>query len=642
MKMPRANWRIRPGSYDEGVMHEWLLANGLGGYASSTAIGANTRAYHGLLVAAMRPPAGRMLLLSSLDEELDMDENNHTDINYQLSNHQYPGAIYPHGFRYLREFSLDPFPHFVYRVGNTMVDKTVFMVHAENTTLFHYTVSKASGSMMIVPLVTCRSFHAASKLPEICQEEMERGTRLTSICDFFILSDKARYIKKEDVYYNLEYETERLRGLPWRENCFSPGYFEIELDGPTSFSLMASTDRCTIPLFQRLQRIEMNRLKDIENKLDSQIKRLSDAADSFVVNRGVGRSIIAGYHWFDDWGRDAMISLPGLLLVTGRYEDARSVLKTFAGSIKDGLLPNDLGAGSYNSSDASLWFIQALSSYFSHTKDKELVRQLWQKLLQIIERYCGFGSSIRIDSDSLLITGPALTWMDAQVDGKPVTPRAGKACEINALWYGSLMTMDRFARVIGQPWDIDLAEKVKKSYQKFWNSENGCLFDVLSPEDASIRPNQIIAAAVPELLPDLKRRSVFEVVTRELLTPYGLRTLSPRDPRYCGKYEGGPRQRDEAYHQGTIWPWLIGPYIDAHLSINGYSSVSRVKAKEILRTLLELKTAGINTIPEVFDGDAPHRPGGCISQAWSVAEVMRAWSENVLEKNGTRCINVKD
>jgi len=640
--MPRATWRIRPGSYDEGVEHEWLLANGLGGYASSTAIGANTRAYHGLLVAAMRPPAGRMLLLSSLDEELAPDENNHTDKNNQLSNHQYPGAIYPQGFRYLREFSLDPFPHFAYRVGNTKVDKTVFMIHAENTTLFHYTVSEACGSMMVVPLVTCRSFHAASKLPEISQEEIEGGTRLKSICDLFILSDKARYIKKEDVYYNLEYEAERLRGLPWRENCFSPGYFEIELDGSTSFSLMASTDRCTIPLFQRLQRIEMNRLRDIENKLESQIKRLSDAADSFVVNRGDGRSIIAGYHWFDDWGRDAMISLPGLLLVTGRYEDARSVLKTFAGSIKDGLLPNDLGAGSYNSSDASLWFIQALSSYFSYTKDKELVRQLWQKLLQIIERYCGFGPSIRIDSDSLLITGPALTWMDAQVDGKAVTPRAGKACEINALWYGSLMTMDRFARVIGQPWDIDLAEKVKKSYQKFWNSENGCLFDVLSPEDASIRPNQIIAAAVPELLPDLKRRSVFEVVTRELLTPYGLRTLSPRDPRYCGKYEGGPRQRDEAYHQGIIWPWLIGPYIDAHLSINGYSSVSRVKAKEILRTLLELKTAGINTIPEVFDGDAPHRPGGCISQAWSVAEVMRAWSENVLEKNGTRCINVKD
>jgi predicted glycogen debranching enzyme len=634
--------RIRAGSYDEGVEHEWLLANGLGGYVSSTAIGANTRAYHGLLVAAMHPPVGRMLLLSSLDEELANGENNHTDKNNRLSNHQYPGAIYPQGFRYLREFSLDPFPHFAYSVGNTKVDKTVFMVHGENTTLIHYTVSEACGAMMIVPLVTCRSFHSASKLPEISQEEIEGGTRLTSICDLFILSDEARYIKKEDVYYNLEYEAERLRGLPWRENCFSPGYFEIELDGSTSFSLMASTDRYTIPVVQRLYKIEMNRLREIENKLEPQMKRLSNAADSFVVKRGDGRSIIAGYHWFDDWGRDAMISLPGLLLVTGRHEDARSVLKTFAGSIKDGLLPNDLGAGSYNTADASLWFIQAVSSYFSCTKDKELVRQLWQKLLQIVERYCGFGPSIRMDSDSLLITGPALTWMDAQVDGKPITPRAGKACEINALWYGSLMTMERLARVTGQPWEIDLAEKVKKSYQKFWNSENGCLFDVLSPEDASIRPNQIIAAAVPELLPDLKRRSVFEVVTRELLTPYGLRTLSPRDPRYCGKYEGGPRQRDEAYHQGTVWPWLIGSYIDAFLSINGYSGESKVKAKEIIRSLLELKTTGINTIPEVFDGDAPHRPGGCISQAWSVAEVIRAWSENFLEKNRMRRINVKD
>jgi len=628
------SWAIRPQSYHEGAKHEWLVANGLGGYASSTAICANTRAYHGLLVAAMPPSMDRRLLLSSLDEELIIESK------YQLANHQYPGTIYPEGFRHLQEFSLDPFPHFAYQVGTTRVEKTVFMVHGENTTVTQYTASgsesESSGSMKIAPLVTCRSFHAASELPIIHQEEAAGGTRLVSGCDLFLLSDLAKYVKREDVYYNLEYETERLRGLSWRENCLCPGYFEIEMDGATSFSIMASTDRRSMPTIERLKKIELNRLAELECKLEPQLRRLSNAADSFMVKRGNSRSIIAGYHWFDDWGRDAMISIRGLLLATGRYDDARSVIETFAGTMENGVLANDLGAGSYNTVDASLWFIQAVFSYFSYTKDKELVVRLWQKLQQIVERYSGSSSSISMDSDSLIISGPALTWMDARVDDQPVTPRAGKACEINALWYSSLKMMESLAQNIGQPWDVDLARQVKQSYQKFWNSENGCLFDTLNPEDASIRPNQIIAATVPDLLPDLKRKSVVEVVTRELLTPYGLRTLSPRDPRYHGRYEGGPRQRDEAYHQGTVWPWLIGPYVDALLSVNEYSKESRGKAKEILWPLINMNCAGINTIPELFDGDMPHRPGGCISQAWSVAEVMRAWSENVIGKETGR------
>lgn len=624
--MPRSTWAIRPESYHEGVKHEWLVANGLGGYASSTAICANTRAYHSLLVAAMHPPTDRRLLLSCLDEELT------TDCRYQLANHQYPGTVHPQGFRHLQEFSLDPLPHFRYQAGDTRVEKTVFMVQGENTTVTQYTVSGSGGSMRIIPLVTCRSFHAASELSAMHQEEVDGGTRLVSGCDLFLLSDKARYVKKEDVYYNFEYETERLRGLPWRENCFNPGYFEINLDKTISFSIMASTDRRAMPTIQRLKKVELDRLAELDSRLEPQLKRLSSAADSFVVKRGDGRSIIAGYHWFDDWGRDAMISMPGLLLVTGRFDDARSVLETFAGTMKEGVLANDLAVSSYNTVDASLWFIQAVFSYFSYTKDKELVRLLWQKLLQIIERYSGSSSSVRMDADSLIVSGPALTWMDARLDGRPVTPRAGKACEINALWYSSLKMMESLAQVIDRPWDADLAERVKQSYQKFWNSENGCLFDTLNPEDASVRPNQIIAAAVPGLLPCLKRKSVVDVVTRELLTPYGLRTLSPRDPRYSGRYGGGPRQRDEAYHQGTVWPWLIGPYVDALLSVNEHSAESRGKAKELLRSLINNESTGINTIPELFDGDSPHRQGGCISQAWSVAELMRAWAENALGK----------
>ncbi len=571
-----------------------------------------------------------MLLLSSLDEEIISDKK------YQLANHQYPGTIYPQGFALLQQVSFDPLPHFYYLAGNTSVEKTVFMVHGENTTIINYAISKGNGLMRIVPLVTCRSSHAASDLPAIRQEQINRGTLLKANCnlsncnlssfDFSILSDNARYIKEELVYYNFEYQEERKRGLSWRENCFCPGYFEIDLEASDSFSIMASTKRRVMPVVQRLLLKEQKRLTNLGEKQEMPLKKLAQAADSFIVKRDEGKSIIAGYHWFDDWGRDAMISLPGLMLVTGRFEDAKSVLLTFAKAMRRGVLPNDLGALSYNTADASLWFIQAAFSYFEYAKDLELICRLWPKMQEVIEHYSGSGPSIRLDSDSLIVSGPALTWMDAQVDGRPVTPRAGKACEINALWYCSLRKMERLAEAIGQPWDGSLVDRVKQSYQKFWNSENGCLFDVLDHEDASIRPNQIIAAAIPDLLPDLKKRSVVEVVTRELLTPYGLRTLSPRDPRYTGRYEGGPRQRDEAYHQGTVWPWLMGPYIDAFLSVNGYSSQSKVQAMQILEPLVNLDVGGINAIPEVFDGDAPHRPGGCISQAWSVGEVMRAWA----------------
>ena len=621
--MSGATRRLKPLSYNQGAACEWLVANGLGGYASSTSIGANTRAYHGLLVAALHPPTNRMLLLSSLDEELIMDNGD----RYMLSNHQYPGAIYPQGFRHLQGFMLHPIPNFSYKVGNGMVDKSIFMVHGENTTIVHYSISDISGRIRILPFITCRSFHAASDLPSMLQEEGANGTRISSVCDLFLLSDEARYVKDEMVYYNYEYEQERLRGLPFRENLLSPGYFEMELDGQTSLAISASTMRQAMPIAQRLEKLERKRLLDLEDTVAAPLKNLAQAADSFIVKRDMGKSRIAGYHWFDDWGRDAMISLPGLLLVPGRLLDAGHVLSTFADAMLDGLLPNDLGARSYNTADASLWFIQAAFSYFRCSRDKELIRRLWPKLIEVVERYSMDGPSIRMDSDSLIISGPALTWMDAQADGRPVTPRGGKACEINALWYGSLRAMEELARELVKPFGLDLSDRVRQSYQKFWNSENGCLFDVLDHEDASIRPNQIIAAAIPELLPELKRRRILEVVTRELLTPYGLRTLSPRDPRYCSRYEGGPRQRDEAYHQGTVWPWLIGPYIDALLSVNGSSSDSRAKAEEILSPLMlmGLDAGGICTIPEVFDGDAPHRAGGCISQAWSVAEVMRAW-----------------
>ncbi len=301
----------------------------------------------------------------------------------------------------------------------------------------------------------------------------------------YLLSDKARYVPQEATYYNFEYEQERRRGLAWKENLFCPGYFELELAGDASFSIAASTLRSTMPDEAEELRRETSRLR----RLQAPVPALAVAADSFVVRRGDGLSVIAGYHWFDDWGRDAMISLPGLLLAAGRFDDARSVLRSFAAALKEGVLPNDLGARSYNTVDASLWFIQAVFSYYDYSRDLDLVRQLWASLLEVVKRYSRQGEDFGMDKDGLISSGPALTWMDARVEGKPVTPRSGKACEINALWYSGLRKMEALAAGLEEPWDSDLAGKVKESYQRFWNSETGCLFDLLDPKDASIRPN---------------------------------------------------------------------------------------------------------------------------------------------------------
>jgi predicted glycogen debranching enzyme len=604
-----------PQSYEQGAGIEWLVANGLGGYASSTANASNTRSYHGLLVAALRPPTGRMLLVSSLDEELG---------GVSLACHRYPGVIHPQGFRYLQEFWHDGLPRFIYQVGSARIEKTVFMIHKENTTIVSYKVHNAHGKMSLVPLVHCRSFHSASDLPSIRQEPGQTGTLLKSAFEFSILSDKARYVPQELTYYNLEYEEERRRGLSWEENLFCPGRFEIDLSGEdTTFAFAATTCRSAMPDWQTEQYIEHSRL----NALSAPLPHLARAADSFVVQRGRGLSLIAGYHWFDDWGRDAMIALPGLLLCTGRLSDARAVLRSFAGAMQNGVLPNDLGARSYNTVDASLWFILAVCRYYRYSHDANFARELWPKMQAVLERYSCPGEDFGKEEDGLIRSGPALTWMDARVDKEPVCGREGKCCEINALWYLGLVKMQSLAASLGEEWKIGLAETVRQSYQKFWNSKAGCLFDVIDPADASIRSNQIIAAAVPGLLSRAQQKSVLETVTCDLLTPFGLRTLSPHDPRYVGRYEGGPRQRDAAYHQGTVWPWLMGPYVDALLNVSGYTLESKKAARALLRQLVDKNGCRSGLIPEIFDGDMPQRPGGCIHQAWSVGEVLRAWAK---------------
>ncbi|HOK57403.1 MAG TPA: amylo-alpha-1,6-glucosidase [Methanothrix sp.] len=602
--------------YSDGISREWIVTNGIGGYASSTSIGANTRAYHGLLIASLSPPVDRWLLLSSLDETVN---------GIELANHQYPGVVHPQGFRYLVSFTAEPLPTYLYRVNDVELTKQIFMIHGENTTVIKYHISGDS-SIRIMPLVTSRSFHAVSGRPEIRQEAVERGVLLRSRCDLRIVSDRARYVRDEMWYHNFEYEAERARGLGWREDLLRPGWFEADVNGELDLSIAASM--VMVDANESAIENEMERRRKVLSTLPEEIRSLAIAADSFLVRRGSGMSIIAGYHWFDDWGRDAMIALPGLLLCTGRFDDARAVLRTFSEHVRHGLVPNDLGAGSYNTVDASLLFIRAVCEYFRHTSDLTFIRELWPRLMSIIECYTTRTPVGYMDSDLLISSSEGATWMDARVDGRCVTPRAGKCVEVNALWYEALRSLEELSEATSMEWRWHgLADRVRRSFRRFWNPA-GYLYDTIDPYDGSVRPNQVIAVAFSQGLLSLDRtRAVVRNATEELLTPYGLRTLSPGDPAYIGRYEGSPRERDRAYHQGTVWPWLIGPYITAYLKACRCSKRSRMHALSLLRPLLEERRYGIGTIAEVYDGDPPHRPNGCISQAWSVAEVIRAFLE---------------
>ena len=634
--------KIHPRSYDEGAKREWLITNGLGGYASSSILGANTRSYHGLLVAALDPPNKRTLILSSLDEELISESH-----RSQLACHQYPGVIYPEGYRHLEEFRRYPIPTFLYRTEDgASVEKRVFMVQGENTTVVSYRID-GSGLFKVVPLVNCRSFHVASRSPPMEQSALKiegggSGVRLRSECEFTLASDRARYVRGGVWYNNLEYQVERERGLAWREDAFSPGWFEVRVDGSLSFSIVASVGRDSPEWTEELLIREVGRVEKLRanGRRDPRFMQLAAAADQFLVRRGAGKSIIAGYHWFNDWGRDAMISLPGLLLTTRRFDEARAVLACFAGAMKNGLLPNDFGAEGYNTIDAALWLFEAVYKYWTYSGDLSLVEELFPSLLAIVDRYSRETPGSRCDGDGLIVSEPGLTWMDARVGGEFVTPRAGKACEINALWYNALKVVELFGRELEREMDLEtceisdggLAERVRDSYQKFWNPDMGCLFDLIEETDPAVRPNMVIAASLPFTPLDADEiRGVVAIATEKLLTPYGLRTLSPEDPAYLGRYGGGPEERDRAYHQGTVWPWLIGPYITARLKSGRHSKKERDEARELLRPLMDQDgQIGVGTICEVFDGDEPHRPGGCISQAWSVGEVMRAWSEDVM------------
>lgn len=643
-------------TYEEGIKKEWVIGNGLGGYASSTIIGAGTRTYHGLLVATPENSPGRLLLLSSLDEEISVNEE-----VYKLAVHKYPDTISPTGFQHLSEFIRYPFPLWVYRPGDFIIKKKVFMIHNSNTTCVLYDItSRREGAVLkIFPLISSRDFNLTARAGYLSffQRAGPSGVKLASSTGFtFSISSNLQYHPEPVWYFNLEYDTEMQRGLNFQEDNFNPGWFEGELkEGTSRFFVAASTEDVSSFTLEKVDKLylrEANRqnLLALDSKLIEPFAlKLLKATDPFVVkNRSSGENtVIAGYHWYSDWGRDTMISLPGLLLIPYRFEEARSVLNNFSKYCRRGLVPNTFpafgGDPVYNTVDASLWFIHALNRYFAYTQDFLFLTDVWDTVDEIINFYCdGTDFGIEMDSDYLIRQGPQLTWMDAKVGEWAVTPREGKACEVNALWYSSLKTASYLGILLGE--DVSsyetLAAGVASNFEDaFWNPEADCLFDLIYEDetgnlikDPAIRPNQIFAVSLPyTMLSPEKEKAIVDRVEKDLLTPFGLRSLSTDHFLYKGQYLGDALTRDTAYHNGTVWPWLLGAFVKAYLKTHGYED-SNV---EYMKSILEgfdghLESAGIGGISEVFDGDYPHAPGGTIAQAWSVAEILRAYVEDVL------------
>jgi predicted glycogen debranching enzyme len=654
IQFERETWR----DLEAALRREWLETNGIGGFASSTIVGLNTRRYHGLLVAATKPPVGRKVLLSKLEETLWIDGK-----RFDLSANRYPGVIHPQGFHYLKQFRLDPFPVFTYEVEGIEMEKSVFMIHGENSAVIHYEVRKnhrpeapKNLQLEIRPLIAFRDYHGTTRENGVIDPTVQERSGLARVTPYhglptLHLAHNAFELRKTgDWYRNFEYDAERERGLDWSEDLFNPFALCFDLRLRSQASIIASTEQRDVSQAVEYKRAEITRRRQalVASPIeDGFAQSLAAASGQYLVSRGDKKTVIAGYHWFGEWGRDTMIALPGLTLPTGKYDVARSVLRTFAKHVDQGMLPNrfpDAGERpEYNTVDAALWFFEAARAYLAYTGDLEFVRdELYPLFVDIISWHArGTRYGIKVDPSGLLASGDLgvqLTWMDAQVDGWVVTPRRGKPVEIQALWYNALCIMEdlasRFGDEAARKRYRHMAAVARWSFNRlFWNEKLGCLYDVVNGgrPDPSIRPNQIFAVSLPHsMLPRDRARSVVEKVEEHLLTPFGLRSLAPSDPQYRGCYTGGPPDRDGAYHQGTVWSWLLGPFITAYVKVNGGSEEARRQAQAWLSPLeSHLAEAGLGHISEIFEGDAPHRPCGCIAQAWSVAEILRVYFEDV-------------
>jgi len=651
------------------ISKEWLVTNGRGGYASGTIAGAATRRYHGMLIAALAAPLGRTMMLNHMWEEVRLPGGE----VMRITAHEQHGDLHLHGAVHLESFGLElGLPVWHYRVGEHLLEKRVLMPYLHNSVLIRYQLIEGGAPLRlrVHPTVHFRSHEAPVSTPlfgpygiHIVEDRYEI-TGETQYPPLRLRSGgvaKPAFVNAPHTEQEVIYRVEFGRGYESRGKLWSPGYFRADLGTGHDIVLIASVEEWAMidalppteawaaeyerrrGLLERAARhAQVNVGAELVLASDQFLIEPSGRTEDTARARAAGeqlRTVIAGYHWFTDWGRDTMISLEGLAVDTGRQREAGFVLRTFAHYVRDGLIPNmfpdQSTEGLYHTADATLWYFHAIDRYVACTNEIGILEHLLPVLHDIMAAHIqGTRFGIHMDPDDALLSqgaeGYQLTWMDAKVDDWVVTPRRGKAVEINALWYNALRLVERWTHDLEGPSVAseyrDIADRARASFNKrFWYEQGGYLFDVVDGEDGddpACRPNQVFAISLPNPVLDRQRwEPVMQVVQEKLLTPFGLRSLSPDHPDYKPRYFGDLRARDAAYHQGTVWAWLIGPYIDAYLKVH---PEDRVGARRLLDGLLaHLDDFGVGSIAEIFDAEPPYTPRGCIAQAWSIAEVLR-------------------
>jgi predicted glycogen debranching enzyme len=630
------------------------VTNGLGGFASGTVAGANTRRYHGFLMASLSPPVERTLLVAKIETSVQ-----YLGIETDLSANEFAGGtVSDQGFIHLESFAVeDGIPIWRYAVADALLEQRIFMAPETNTSYLRLELLRASQPLRVTlkPLVTYRDYHShgrglrAFQLDadaEQCRVQAFAGAR-----PYRLSISRGRYSAAPAWYWNFWHRMEAERGLDALEDLLTPGSFAADLSLQQPVYLVATAETAAPApgdeVLSALKAASQRLIAPLPRTAPAWIRTLAQASDQFIVRRGgaaasqAAYSILAGYPWFTDWGRDTMISLPGLATSLRRYDLASGILRTYAGFVDRGMLPNcfpDVGeAPQYNTADATLWMFHALDDYLQAKRDPDLVRDLFPILMSIIHAHAeGTRYGIRVDpADGLLRAGEPgtqLTWMDAKHGDEVFTPRIGKPVEINALWLNALDVAARLASVGRNVSEKRFCEallaRAGSSFARFWDEEHARLYDVIDVDggrtlDARIRPNQILAVSLPYCtLSQEQMRAVVDCCGRELLTSHGLRSLSPKDPGYIGRYEGDGRKRDAAYHMGTVWGWLLGPFVRAHYRVHGDARLAKSFLEPVAQ---QLNGACLGSIGEIFDGDAPHGARGCFAQAWSVAEILRSW-----------------
>jgi predicted glycogen debranching enzyme len=631
---------------------EWLETNGLGGFMSSSITGVNTRSYHGLFTPAIKPPVERMVMLSKMDEFIQIGDRK-IDLNVNL----FTGKLCGEGMNYLNKFRKDLFPEFYYRIDNIEIKKTLAFLHGEDTAVIIYEIKNAPEdiSFKLRPYFAYRDYHSLNQANNHVNQRalFGKGTLkvrpYNEVPDLFISIENSSFYFDPQWIMNFEYKAEKERGMKYNEDLYCYGHFLVKTGGNTKFGVVISTSNTDgkdpFKLFEKEKKRRAQIIDDLPLK-DEFTEILGLAADQYLVKRGEDlKTIVAGYHWFSDWGRDTMISLPGLCLVTGRYDDAKKIIKAFAAYVNKGMIPNrfpDSGEEpEYNTVDATLWFFVAIKKYLDYSGDKDFVLKELLPILKDIVHHHEVGTyyNIHTEEDGLLFAGEygvQLTWMDAKIGGWVVTPRIGKPVEINALWYNALKILEDFTLLNGEVQENEnyknKAAKVKDSFfNTYVDDDLGYLYDYVNGDEKNtcLRPNQIFAISLPyPLLDDVRSKQILDIVQEKLLTPVGLRSLSPDDDQYIGFYSGDPLARDGAYHMGTIWSWLLGPFITSKVRLEGEQGREYVKA--LLKVFkAHLYEAGVGNVSEIFDGNHPYYPKGCIAQAWGVAELLRAYLEDL-------------